>query len=280
MHTRDESVAQAMERSEIGTPEMAEGLIEVIAARRKYIRDQAECAHCGATLAACEAERGKDPTAPPWFGCCAHGTSMGPCSHRSSTTALNVLLDEIAVGRVRPVEDLIAEREERDARRAALTASWTTPDGQAVTTVGDMLRQGKWWRRKNGSWIKVSDMSPGHRYNTAALVMRAAWRYALALAMDAIYSAVSHDGGDMAQDCLDRDAAEAQHYAMHEPQTPIRRSALYRALTDGLAIQGDGTEPWQKTGRDPVTGEPCEVPPPMGRVGPLDDLGCSGEAHA
>lgn len=195
-------------------------LAEVIAARRKFIQDEAECIHCGATLANCKAERGKDPTAPPWFGCCAHGLSMEPCSHRSSTGALNDLLDEVATGRVRTVEEMLADRR--------------------PVTMRDYLAQKRWWRNRAGEFIEVSEMNPGHRYNSAAMLLR-----------------------------NNPDAREV-----------LRVTALYRALVDGLTIQGEGIDPWQKTGRDPVTGEPCEVPPPLKPICADSSCGCSGEAHA
>lgn len=68
---------------------------EVIRARQKLIRDDAPCVGCGARQADCEAARGQDPTAPPWFGCCARGTMLGPCSHQSDPGALTALVKEI-----------------------------------------------------------------------------------------------------------------------------------------------------------------------------------------
>lgn len=81
----------------------------VITERRKVIEQDAPCEGCGATLASCKANRGKDPTAPPWFGCCARGTDMVPCAHRSDPTALQALLREIESGAVRSVEDVLLD---------------------------------------------------------------------------------------------------------------------------------------------------------------------------
>jgi hypothetical protein len=167
---------------------------ELIAARRRKIREDAPCEYCGTTLAACKAERGKDPTAPPWFGCCAHGTDLEPCAHQSDPEAMRDLLDEIEAGHVRTVEE---------ASRPAK---------------GQMFGQREWWLRKTGEWVRIAEMSAGHRYNTAAMLMR--------------------NNPDL------------------RPVLVV--TALYQELTKGLKIQGDGTDPWQKTGRDPVTGEPCE----------------------
>jgi hypothetical protein len=238
---------------------------ELIRARRKLIRDDAPCNGCGGRLADCEAARGQDPTAPPWFGCCAQGTMMAPCSHQSDRGALTILIQEIEAGIVRPVEAILAERAEREGRIAARIASRTTPDGRVLDTASAMLGQGEWWRRKTGEWARIADMSPGHRYNTAALVMRNATGHALAIASEAIFYADTHDGGDGAQSALDRVASKAQHIALNDPQRAVRESVLYRALTAGLTVQGDGTQPWQKTGGDPM----CEIPA----------CGCSGEAH-
>lgn len=236
---------------------------DTIRARRKLIRDDAACTGCGARMADCEAERGKDPTAPLWFGCCAQGAGMGPCSHRMDPGALNDLLREIEKGEVRLVEEILAERAERKSRRDAQRSAATSPDGTVLDTPSAMLGQGEWWRRRTGEWIRIADMSPGHRYNTAALVMRGAGQNAVMLAREMAGYAAGHDGGDMAQASLDQAAYDAQLLALTDPQRAIRESMLYRTLTAGLTIQGSGTEPWQKTGRDPVTGEPC-----------------SGEAHA
>lgn len=253
---------------------------EVIRARRQLIRDDAPCIGCGARRADCEAEQGKDPMAPPWFGCCARGIGMMPCSHRSSADALSALLREVESGTVRPAEEIVAERAARVQERQARTAAWTTPEGRVLNTATAMLGQGEWWRKQSGEWIRVADMSPGHRYNTAAMVLRGAKRYATAIAAEMITYAAGHDGGDVAHSVLERMAAEAIYNATRDPQKPIRESVLYRALTVGLTVQVDGTAAWQKNGRDPVTGEACEVPPPLTKVCELPACGCSGEAHA
>jgi hypothetical protein len=75
---------------------------KLIKRRRKAILAAAECESCGATLGRCEAQRGKDPTAPPWFGCCAQGSDLiTPCRHVPSTAKLVALLKEIERGQVR-----------------------------------------------------------------------------------------------------------------------------------------------------------------------------------
>jgi hypothetical protein len=168
---------------------------EVVKARRALILDNAPCAYCGVALAKCKAERGKDPTAPSWFGCCAHGADLEPCSHRSDSGALRELLDEIESGNVRTVEQVLAERK--------------------PVTKAEYFDQREWWRQRSGEWIRVSEMAPGHRYNSAAMLMR------------------NNPGA----------------------QSLIVVTTLYRALTEGLTIHGDGTRPWEHTGTDPVTGQ-------------------------
>lgn len=84
--------------------------VNVITARRKAIEDDAPCESCGSTLASCKANRGKDPTAPPWFGCCARGSFLDvPCDHRVDQVALSALLKEIESGAVRSVEDVLLD---------------------------------------------------------------------------------------------------------------------------------------------------------------------------
>lgn len=84
-----------------GSPVWTDGQGD-IAKRLQDIQADARCVSCGATLADCEASRGKDPTAPPWFGCCARGIDAStPCHHEVSKGALAALLGEIESGAVR-----------------------------------------------------------------------------------------------------------------------------------------------------------------------------------
>lgn len=81
-----------------------------ITERRKAIEDDAPCDGCGSTLASCKASRGKDHTAPPWFGCCARGLLLDiPCRHVPSPAALQALLREIETGEVRSLEDVLLD---------------------------------------------------------------------------------------------------------------------------------------------------------------------------
>lgn len=163
--------------------------------------------------------------------------------------------------------------------RATYEESIGYRNGKPITVTA-RFDQGEWWLQKSGAWIRIADMSPGHRYNTAAMLMRAANVHAFKYAFEFAGVVDRHDGGEMAHDALERLADQINEQTVNDPEGWLRETALYKALTAGLAIVGDGTEPWQKTGRDPVTGEPCEVPPPMVRVCEIPGCGCSGEAHA
>lgn len=90
----------------------------VITERRQAIEQDAPCDGCGSTLASCKASRGKDPTAPPWFGCCARGLLLDvPCYHIPSSAALADLLKEIETGTVRTVEDVLLDSIPEHPRR-------------------------------------------------------------------------------------------------------------------------------------------------------------------
>lgn len=82
---------------------------KVIRARRKAIQADARCEGCGSTLSSCKAQRGKDPTAPPWFGCCAQGLDFRPCSHHVDAGALLSLLKEIERGKVRDPDQMLLD---------------------------------------------------------------------------------------------------------------------------------------------------------------------------
>ena len=85
--------------------------LETITARRQQIESDSPCDGCGSSLASCQSRRGKDPTAPSWFGCCARGLDLAvPCHHVPDSRALLGLLKEIESGEVTPVDDLTAHR--------------------------------------------------------------------------------------------------------------------------------------------------------------------------
>lgn len=115
--------------------------------------------------------------------------------------------------------------------------------------------QGQWWLTKAGDWVRIDLMSAGHRYNTAAMLMRAAAFHAFRYALAFRWEVTMHDGGEMAHDSLERLAEDLWATAMTDPRGWLASTALYRTLTLGLAVQGDGTQSHQATGTDPVTGE-------------------------
>jgi hypothetical protein len=151
-------------------------------------------------------------------------------------------------------------------------------DGKPMSVTA-RFGQGEWWRTQDGRWLRIAEMSAGHRYNTAAMLMRSAQHHAFRYAWGFGGEVAAHDGGDMAHESLERLEDEAYRQAAEDPRGWLRGTALYRALTAGLTIQSDGLLPWQAWGRDPVTGEPCEVPPRFEPVCEIPACGCSGKAH-
>lgn len=166
--------------------------------------------------------------------------------------------------------------------RAAYAQSIGYSDDFKPMSITARFSQGEWWRRQTGQWVRIAEMSAGHRYNTAAMLMRGATVHAFRYVRGFASEVDQHDGGEMAHESLERALDELNEQAIRDPQEWLRGTTLYRALTKGLTVIGSGTDPWQHTGRDPVTGEPTEVPPAMDRhlVCQLDDCGCSGKAHA
>lgn len=197
-------------------------LAEIIRERRKLIRDNARCVGCGATSAACKAQRGKDPTAPPWFGCCARGVDMRPCSHLTDQGELTALLDEIAAGKVRTVAEMLAEEAPRRARRAA--------DMGKPCTWGAMVDQAEWWRTKDGTWVRIADMAESHRHNTARFILRRAARIEFQVSLSDLTFANAFDLGENARDALENMHSDRAS----DPAKWLRGTDLYRALAVGM----------------------------------------------
>lgn len=106
-------------------------MMERIPERRKQIERDAPCEGCGSTLAECEAQRGKDPTAPPWFGCCARGMFMDPCRHEPDQVALLGLLREIESGNVRSLDEILLDSlTEFGSRRSRLVRRGLAADAR------------------------------------------------------------------------------------------------------------------------------------------------------
>lgn len=207
----------------------ATALAEVIAARRKHIRDSAPCVGCGATLASCLAARGKDPTAPEWFGCCARGLGMVPCSHEQDPAALSALLDEIETGTVRTVEEITAAAGRRDPEDM-----WWN----------EYFDQGERWKPSGKPLVAIADMDPAWRHNSARFLERRAAefaiRYGRAEAMWWAAECASQIGpSEASRDGIEREMAERADARAEDPVGWIRTTALHKALVAGLP---DGDE--------------------------------------
>lgn len=163
-------------------------------------------------------------------------------------------------------------------REAYLRTIGRSGDGKPATVVS-LFDQGEWWLNRGKRWLRIADMGPGHRYNTAAMLLRGAPVHAFRYAWGFSGMVANHDGGEMAHDALEQAADELFRETAGQPHAWLRATSLYKALTAGLTVQPDGTKPWQANGRDPVTGEPCEVPPRLEPVCMDSSCGCSGKAH-
>jgi hypothetical protein len=134
---------------------------DIIAARRQAIQDDAHCEGCGSTLAACKANQGKDPTAPPWFGCCARGVGLDiPCNHVPDAGALFALLAEIESGTVRTVEEATPK-----PAKGGITWDW-------------YLDQGEQWKPNGKPMVAIADMDPEWRFNASRWLERNAEKIA------------------------------------------------------------------------------------------------------
>lgn len=195
---------------------------DIIAARRQAIQDDARCEGCGATLAFCKAQRGKDPTAPEWLGCCAMGTDLRPCRHFVDAGALLALVEEIESGAVRTVEEATPKP------RVKKGMSWS-----------EYLNQGEKWQPNGRPMVAVADMDPEWRYNASRFLERRAAaiepKYTLAEALE--FAAVtasplgpSEDTALMIESDMER-SAEERH---RDPVTWIRTTTLYQALVADL----------------------------------------------
>jgi len=95
--------------------------------------------------------------------------------------------------------------------------------------VGFVYDQAEWWRQKGGQWIRIADMEPGHRANTAAMLLRnaegIAWR--LGISELTVFRNAPDDVVDSWMQITDQ--------RERDPQRWMRGTALYRALTADLA---------------------------------------------
>lgn len=196
---------------------------DIIAARRKAIQDGARCEGCGATLAQCKAQRGKDPSAPEWFGCCARGLALSePCRHVPDAGALLALLTEIESGTVRTVEEATPK-----------------PPAKEGMTWSEYLDQGKQWKPEGRGLVAIAVMDPEWRYNASRWLERHAApfasRYSLEESFDLLNLVLSPIGpGEMSADSIQSEVERGADERRRDPVAWIRTTNLYQALVAGL----------------------------------------------
>lgn len=197
---------------------------ETIAARRREIYDQARCSGCGATRAECDRLRAQHPDEP--IGCCSGSGDEAGCRHVPDRSALRRLLDEIEAGDVAPVEAEIGPLHDRP--RPA-TFSW-------------LLHQGEWWHPNGRPMLRITEMDPAWRYNTAAFLLRHARSIADAESWREITVASTPLGpsGDFACEAF----GQEMHQMAEDPEGWLRRTPLYRALTRDLPPEGGKRRAW------------------------------------
>lgn len=94
--------------------------------------------------------------------------------------------------------------------------------------VGRVYDQGEWWRQKGGEWIRIADMEPRHRANTAAMLLRRAGDIAWRLGISEL--AVFRDAPDDVVTSWMQTVEDREQ----DPRRWMTGTALYRALTTGL----------------------------------------------
>lgn len=86
------------------------------------------------------------------------------------------------------------------------------------------LNQGEWWKTQADGWVRIADMTPGHRANAAASMQRAAasieMRYGIS--MLGLYA-------NAPDDVLNDALSESEQHQIY-PERWIRSTVLYRAL--------------------------------------------------
>lgn len=83
---------------------------------------------------------------------------------------------------------------------------------------------GYWWRNRGGEWVTVGAMTPEHRYNTARWLERNAPAYQMRYEIALMHSAF--------------DLPDEIDWFIDDPQTWVRRTALFKALEAGLPQRG------------------------------------------
>ncbi len=206
-HAGDQELANAVDSLVIKAGRF-DNPVAVLAERRQHIIDLAECEGCGASRKECENARGKDPTAPPWFGCCARGHFLDrPCHHISSTKLLDDLLKEVMAGEVRTVAE-----------------AYPPPvQGPRRVDMGWLLDQNIWWYPHRRPAVRIADMEKPHRLNVVRYLERKAFKLKLSIGMRYL-----HDAPD-------------DVWALFEHETPaewLHSHPLLKAMRKGLPTDG------------------------------------------
>lgn len=122
--------------------------------------------------------------------------------------------------------------------------------------IDDRLRQGEWWRTKEGEWVRIADMAPSHRINTARMLLRKSAGYAEAMRWAEF--GIMHGAPDEVVDSWlnsdDRRTANTTAW--------MASTALHKALVAGLAVQSgvdDGMMAVADAGRAYVIAEPVKA---------------------
>jgi hypothetical protein len=207
---------------------MDDDLRACVEARRKRIKDAAKCKNCGTTLEECRAFAG-DATGP-------EGLCCGSCHHVESLSDLHKLVDEMLTGTVAPPSDW---------RPGAVLGPLN--DRPRRPPVNWLVHQSEWWRPRDGRLVRIADMDPHWRYNTAALLLRNAQRHAgrEASAVASLASGPLGPSGDAACDAVDHEIK----YLCDRSGRWMQGTRLYRALISGLPRDSESLELLQKQAR-------------------------------
>lgn len=197
----------------------------VLAARRKHIEDRAECEQCGAALATCRyyaaQERERGERFP--LGCC------GRCRHVERPRDVDKLLDEIATGSVRTVEEAYPPPV-LGPKLARPPMYW-------------LLRQGEWWAPLNAPMVRIVDMTDTHRLH----LMR--WLEGRAESLVELETWAMMFGpqpsGDGACDGFEAEMGRIER----DPVGWLRQQPLYEALSRHLPTPDAGKRSRKRYGR-------------------------------
>lgn len=93
-----------------------------------------------------------------------------------------------------------------------------------------VYNQGKVWLPAAGQWIRIKDMTPRHRLNSARMLMRQAETRAMQLGFAEL--CIMRGAPDVVVDDWLREDGER----LNDPQKWMRETKLYRALIKGLQV--------------------------------------------